>query len=180
MDGDGDEMCEEESEEAGGNVVEHDAGAFVEAFELADGWRLEDVEETEEEEAEGEVFTVGRDGDEGDELAGDLVDDDVAGVFAVRLARDDGGGGDADERDGERGDDGGDGQREMRWIKDVCGNVPEQNRGDATVGARTGLEQASSEEGADGPGPEGFFLGELIEGALIGHEGSCRSPAGWI
>ncbi len=57
------------------------------------GGGLSDVEEAEEEEREEGVVPVGGDGDEGDELAGDLVDDDVAGVFAAGLAGDDGGGG---------------------------------------------------------------------------------------
>ena len=87
-----------EGEEAGGDVVEHDAGAGGEAFELADGWGLEDVEEAEEEEGEGGVAPVGGDGDEGDELAGDLVDDDVAGVFAAGFAGYDRGGRDAYKR----------------------------------------------------------------------------------
>ena len=43
------------------------------------------------------VGPVGRAEDEGDELAGDLVDDDVAGVFAAGFAGDDGRGGDADQ-----------------------------------------------------------------------------------
>jgi hypothetical protein len=41
-----------EGEEAGGYVVEHDAGAGGKAFELADGWGFEDVEGTEEQEGE--------------------------------------------------------------------------------------------------------------------------------
>ena len=89
------ELCDGEGEEAGGYVVEHDAGAGGEAFELADGGWLEDVEEAEEEEGEGGMLPVGGDGDEGDELAGYLVDDDVARVFAAGFAGDDGGGGDA-------------------------------------------------------------------------------------
>ena len=44
------------------------------------------------------VLPVGGNGDERDELAGDFVDDDEAGVFAAGLAGDDGGGGNADER----------------------------------------------------------------------------------
>ena len=44
---------------------------------------------------------VGGDGNEGDELAGDFVDDYVAGVFAAGFAGYDGGGWDADEGDGE-------------------------------------------------------------------------------
>src|ERR1700723_3078720 len=49
------------------------------------GGRLEDVEEAEEQEGEYGVRPVGRAEDEGDELAGNLVDDDVAGVFAAGL-----------------------------------------------------------------------------------------------
>ena len=52
-----------EGEEAGGYVVEHDAGAAGEAFEVANGWRLEDVEQSEEEERESGVAPVGGDGD---------------------------------------------------------------------------------------------------------------------
>ena len=77
------ELRDDEGEETGGYVVEHDTGAGGKAFELADGGRFEDVEEAEEEEGEGGVLPVGGDGDEGDELAGYLVDDDVAGVFAA-------------------------------------------------------------------------------------------------
>jgi hypothetical protein len=44
------EEAGEEGEEAGGYVVEHDAGAVGEGFEPTDGPRLPDVEEAEEEE----------------------------------------------------------------------------------------------------------------------------------
>ena len=57
-------------EEAGGYVVEHDAGACGEPFELADGRRLENVERTEKKQGKSCVFPVRRDGDESDELAG--------------------------------------------------------------------------------------------------------------
>ena len=97
------EVGGEEGEEAGGDVVEHDAGAGGELLELADGRGFEDIEEAEEEEGEGGVAPVWGDGDEGDELSGDLVDDDVAGVFAPGLAGDDGSGGAADEGGGEGG-----------------------------------------------------------------------------
>ena len=92
------ELSDGEGKEAGGDVVKHDAGALGEAFEAADGPGLGDIEETEEEEAEDGESWGGGEGDEGDELAGYLVDDDVAGVFAAGFAGDDGSGGDADER----------------------------------------------------------------------------------
>ena len=93
----GDEDSDEKSEEAGGDVVEHDAGAFGEGFEAADGPGLPDVEEAEEEQVERGVMPVGGGEDEGEELAGYLVDDDVTGIFAAGFAGDDSGGGDADE-----------------------------------------------------------------------------------
>lgn len=54
----GDEGAAEEGDEAGGDVVEHDAGAVGEGFETADGPRLEDVEETEEDEGQEGVLPV--------------------------------------------------------------------------------------------------------------------------
>src|SRR5215469_5110807 len=54
-----DEGEDGEGVEAGGDVVEHDAGAFGEALELADGWGLEDVEEAEEQEGDDGVCPVG-------------------------------------------------------------------------------------------------------------------------
>jgi hypothetical protein len=43
-----DQLCDGERVDASPYVIEHDAGAAVEAFELADWRRLEDVEETKE------------------------------------------------------------------------------------------------------------------------------------
>ena len=102
----GDECAEEEGDEAGGYVVEHDAGAFGEGFEAADGPGLEDVEEAEEEEREGGVGPVGAHEDEREELAGYFVDDYEAGIFAGGLAGGDGGGGYADECDEDGGEGG--------------------------------------------------------------------------
>lgn len=93
-----DEYEDGKSEEAGGHVVEHDAGAFGELFEEADGPGLEDIEEAEEEEGQDGVGPVGGAEDKGDELARYLVDDDVAGIFATGFAGYDGGRGDAYER----------------------------------------------------------------------------------
>ena len=46
----GDKMREEEGEEAGGYVIQHDAGTLRDAFQVADWGGFEDVEEAEEEE----------------------------------------------------------------------------------------------------------------------------------
>jgi hypothetical protein len=45
----------------------------------------------------------------------------------------------------------------------VGGGVPEEDGGDAAIGAGAGFEQACSEEGADEPGPEGFLFGGRVE-----------------
>jgi len=84
-----------EGEEAGGYVVEHDAGAGGEGFELADGPGFEDIEEAEEDEGEDGVGPVGGAEDQGEELAGYLVDDYEAGVFAAGFPGYYGGGWDA-------------------------------------------------------------------------------------
>ena len=82
---------------------------------------------------------VGRDGDEGDELAGDLVDDDEAGVLAAGLAGDDGGCWDADEGGGDGGNGGADGEGQEGWVEEVRGSVPEEERGCAAVGSGAGF-----------------------------------------
>ena len=137
-----DELRDREGDETGGYVVEHDAGAFRELLEAADGPWFEDVEETEEDEAEdGKCGRCGE-SDECEELAGYLVDDDVAWVFAGGFAGYDGGGWDADESDDDRGYQGA--GREDKWIgmKQMCCAVPEKEGGYAAVGSGTGFEVA--------------------------------------
>ena len=121
-------------------------------------------------EAQQGVTPVGGDCDEGDELTGDLVDDDVAGIFAAGFAGDDGGGGNADQRDDDGGDDCGDGQRERGDGKEVGGEEPEDDGGDRAVSSGTGLEQAGSEEGADDPGPKCLFFSRRMDLDIgVGH-----------
>jgi len=146
----------EEGEEAGGYVVEHDAGAGGEGFEAADGPGLPDVEEAEEQEVERGVAPVGCGEDEGEELASYFVDNDEAWVFAGRFARGDGGGRDADERDDEGCEGGGEGESEAAGGEEVRGSEPEEDGEDAAVGAGAGLKVAGAEEGGEGPGPAGL------------------------
>ena len=65
------------------------------------------------------MLPVGGDGDERDELARDLIDDDVAWIFAAGLVCDDGGGRDADECGEDCGDSCADGQCSGRWMQDA-------------------------------------------------------------
>ena len=107
-----DPSCKDEAahqrERSGGHIVQHDSGSLRQLFEPADGPGLPDVEETEEEERQCCVGPFRRTQDEGEELAGYFVDDDEAWVFAGGLAGRDGGGGDANERDEDRCEGGGD------------------------------------------------------------------------
>ena len=152
------ELRDRKCKEAGANVVKHDAGTAVEAFELPDGRRLEDVEGAKEDERECGMLPVGRDGDQGDELAGDLVDDDMAGIFAAGFAGNDGSGGYADQCGDDRRYRCPNGERKRSWLKNMGGSEPEQYCGDAAVGAGAGLKQARSKEGPDEPRPKCFLF----------------------
>src|SRR5580698_2739310 len=80
-----------------GYVVEHDSGAFGKPLQLPHGRRLDDIESSEKYKTGEKSFPRQRDGDEGDELSGDFVDDDELGIFSTRCAGYAGGGGDADQ-----------------------------------------------------------------------------------
>ena len=77
-------------------VVHHDAGAFGEPLQPPDWRRLRDIEDTEKYKARREMFSKERDGDERDELPGDLIDDDILRVFLAASAGYQCGGGNAD------------------------------------------------------------------------------------
>ena len=65
----------------GRDIIEHDPGAFWQSFELSDGRRLEDVEDSKKYKTGEESFPRKWDGDEGYELSCYLVDDDEARIF---------------------------------------------------------------------------------------------------
>jgi hypothetical protein len=96
-----DELEADQGVDSGGDVVEHDAPAFGQEFDLADGRRLSDVEKAKEDECDERVFPASGRGDEGDPLADDFVGDHDLGVFAAAFAGDDGRGGDADQCGGD-------------------------------------------------------------------------------
>lgn len=164
-------MAYGQGNETGGYVVQHDAGAAVEAFQVADGWWLGDVEKTEEQEGQQGVGPVGRDGDEGEDLAGYLVDDDVAGVFAAGLAGYDRRGWDADGCGCEGGDERAYGLVQRARVQQVDRAEPEDGCGDGAVGAGAGLHEAGSEEGSYCPCPEGLFA---LEGAEVHRRLLCH------
>ena len=132
------EEAGEEGEEAGGYVVEHDAGAGGEGFEAADGPGLPMSKRRKRRRSSAAwASQVWR--DEGEELAGYFVDDYEAWVFAGGLAGRDGGGGDACTRDEECGYDCGDGESEAAGGEEARGCEPEEDGEGAGVGAGAGL-----------------------------------------
>jgi hypothetical protein len=88
-----------ESENSCRDIIEHDSGAFGKSLQLAHRRRLEDIERSEKYKTREKSFPCQGDGDEGDELSGDLVDYDELWVFSARGARYARGGGDSDQRD---------------------------------------------------------------------------------
>lgn len=88
-----------ESVKSGCDVIEHDSDAFGKFFQLVNWRRLEDVEDSKKYKTGEKSFPRERDGDEGDQLSGNFVDDDELGVLSSAGAGDAGGGGDADQGD---------------------------------------------------------------------------------
>ena len=89
--------CYTQSIQPGGHIVEDDAPAFGEAFELAGGKGLGDIEEAKENKSDEGVTPVEGAEEQRDPLAGDFVDDHEFRIVAAALARDDGGGGNAED-----------------------------------------------------------------------------------
>jgi len=81
------------------DIVEHDPASFWQSFELSDGRRLEDVEDSKKYKTGEESFPRQWDGDEGYELPCHLVDDDEARIFHAGGARNLCGGRNPDECD---------------------------------------------------------------------------------
>jgi len=88
-----------QSVKSGCDVIEHDSDAFGKFFQLANWRRLEDVEDSKKYKTGEKSFPRKRDGDEGDQLSGNFVDDDELRIFADGGAGDAGRGWDPDQRD---------------------------------------------------------------------------------
>ena len=156
-------------------IVDDDAGAFRKPFQPPDGKRFQNIEDTKEYKAGEKRFPGERYGDEGDELTGDLVDDDELRVFDAGAARYARGGGDADERD-ERGRDDGGPDSACGRDCETC-DVPEDYCGYRRPCAGAGLCAADTEESGDYAGPEwGAGAGRprnrrRVAGATVGRSG---------
>ena len=141
----------EQGEDASGNVIEHDAGAFREPFQAVDRPGFEDVEQAEEKKSEDSVGPVRWADDQGNELAGYFVDNHLAGIFSAGIAGYDGRGGYADEDCDDDRDEGY--ERKMSGMNNLrCGDPEEYGCG-AAPSAGPWLQQTSAEEGRDSPSP---------------------------
>ena len=69
------------------NIIQYDARAFGNFFQLAHRRRLQNVESTEKYKTQKQRFPIQWDGDETDELAGDFVDDNESRIFEPARAR---------------------------------------------------------------------------------------------
>ena len=69
-----------ESVYASRDIVEHDPGAFRKSFQLSNGRRLDDVEDSKKYKTGEKSFPRERNGNQGNELSGNLVDDYEAGI----------------------------------------------------------------------------------------------------
>ena len=148
------------------NVIEHDSGALGEFLQLAHRRRLDDVEPSKKYKTGEESFPCQRDGDECDELSGDLVDHNELGVFPARGAGYAGSGGDADEGDEQGQGDGEWGAEFGRQDVRECG--PDCDCGYRCPGPGAGVEAAD----AEGSGRQGCPL----RGARAGRRRYSLAP----
>ncbi len=77
-------MHHDEGKNSSRDVIEHDSGAFGKSLQLAHRRRLDDIERSKKYKTGEKSFPRKGDGDEGDQLSGDLVDDDELGIFCRR------------------------------------------------------------------------------------------------
>src|SRR4051812_18922252 len=128
------------------DVVEYHAGAVLPArVAIEEPCRrgLHDVEEPEEDETGDGRERRARKEEHGDEVARDLVDDDVPGVGDAEVATCPVGGGDPGERHGDR-------RQDIERPGDVGESPPEGNGGEGPGGAGSDGYVACAEEGRPG------------------------------
>ena len=93
------------------------------------------------------------------------------GSWRPDFARDDGGGGNAEQkREGDAGEEGE--EQGLRGGMEAPGEGgPEEHGGDRAPGAGAGLAVACAEEGGDGPGPGVFVRCGVLAGELTRADG---------
>ena len=74
-------MHDYESENAGCHIVKYDSGAVWKLLQLPHRRRLDDIERSKKYKTREKSFPCHRDRDQGDQLSGNLVDNDELRVF---------------------------------------------------------------------------------------------------
>ena len=99
------EMHPNEGEDPCCDIIEHDSGAFWKSLKLPHRRWLDDIEHSKKYKTREKSFPREGDGDQRDQLSGDLVDHDKLGIFDSRRPRHASGGGDTDQHDQHSQDD---------------------------------------------------------------------------
>ena len=120
-------MHSNEGENPCRHIIEYDSGALGKSLQLPHRRGLDDIEGSEKYKTREKSFPCHRDGDQCDQLPGNLVDNDKLGIFGGCCSRDASGGRNADERDDHGQRDGNRGtKRGWEFVGD-CG--PDQDCG---------------------------------------------------
>src|ERR1700733_11979550 len=134
-------------------IVDDYTGAFGKLLQTADRKGFQNIEGTKQYKAGKKRFPSEGDRNESNELSGDLVDDDELRIFAAGSTGDAGGGGDADKSDDGGRDDCRPGALRERNLRSRCS--PQEDGGDGSPSAGTGLDASDAEEGGGEGGPDG-------------------------
>src|SRR5579864_9415160 len=141
------EMHRNTGENPRGYIVKHDSGSFWKSLQLPNRRRLKDIESSEKYKTGEESFPRERNGDQGDELSGNFVDDDELRIFDGCGVGDASGGRDADERD-QRGKSQGCGSAQgLR--KCIRNGGPEDYRDGGRPSSGAGMQAADAAKGGD-------------------------------
>jgi len=134
------------------NIIEHDPASFWQSFELSDGRRLENVEDSKKYKTGEESFPRERNGDKGYELSRYLVDNHEARIFCPRGARHQRSGRNPDDCD-QHGKCDGDGNVRGPWQEiRQCGK--QERRRQRGPGPGPGTHVADPEKGSRQADPD--------------------------
>ncbi len=81
-------MHEDERINSRAQIVDHDAGAFGEVFQPSNGKWLPHIEDSEEYKAREKSFPSQWDGDQGDQLSRNFINDNKLRIFQAGSTRD--------------------------------------------------------------------------------------------
>ena len=95
-------MHSNEGENPCRHIIEYDSGALGKSLQLPHRRGLDDIEGSEKYKTREKSFPCEGNGNQRDQLSGDLVDHDELRIFGGGRTGDAGGGGNADERDERR------------------------------------------------------------------------------